>query len=437
MFSRLGCCGKWFQIFSSTLLIFGNILFVVKLAGCSWFSSQLLDQQQHTYIHTYIQLERIKTSFIRVNNSRSFVRCWCGARWPRQFCQLNTTVVVHTLLHLSLCSYPVWAVMAEWVPPVQNDRSRKSSALVLSCSLFGFGSLLLAVCLLGPVVGVPRPHHHQDQEDRRLFPHYPVMGEKTSDVFITVKTSARFHKSRIASILDTWFQLAPGDIFFITDQDDKHLSRRTGEHVIATQCRASHSLLGLCCKMGVEFDSYIRSKRNWFCHFDDDNYVNVPLLKKLLSKYNPDKDWYLGKPSTKMPVHHPDDKNEPRKFWFATGGAGFCLSRSLAKKLAPLAADGQFVQVCRRLSLPDDVSMGFLISHTLATNLTIVKQFHSHLEPLYTLDHGQLAEQVSLSRGVNVPSIFDNDPSHFKSLHCLLYPQASLCLKTTQSSDSS
>ncbi|KRX94008.1 Fringe glycosyltransferase, partial [Trichinella pseudospiralis] len=346
-------------------------------------------------------------------------------------------------LHLSLCSYPVWAVMAEWVPPVQNDRSRKSSALVLSCSLFGFGSLLMAVCLLGPVVGVPRPHHHhhhhhhQNQEDRRPIPHHPVRDQKTSDVFITVKTSARFHQSRIASILDTWFQLAPGDIFFITDQDDKHLSRRTGEHVIATQCRTSHSLLGLCCKMGVEFDSYIRSKRNWFCHFDDDNYVNVPLLKKLLSKYNPDKDWYLGKPSTKMPVHHPDDKNEPRKFWFATGGAGFCLSRSLAKKLAPLAADGQFVQVCRRLSLPDDVSMGFLIGHTLATNLTIVKQFHSHLEPLYTLDHRQLAEQVSLSRGVNVPSIFDNDPSHFKSLHCLLYPEASLCLKTTQSNDTS
>ncbi|KRX39406.1 Fringe glycosyltransferase, partial [Trichinella nativa] len=374
-----------------------------------------------TYIHTYIHT---------VGENKNVVH-------PREQFTLFCSLLVRSTLHLSLCSYPVWAVMAEWVPPVQNDRSRKSSALVLSCSLFGFGSLLLAVCLLGPVVGVPRPHHHQDQEDRRLFPHYPVMGEKTSDVFITVKTSARFHKSRIASILDTWFQLAPGDIFFITDQDDKHLSRRTGEHVIATQCRASHSLLGLCCKMGVEFDSYIRSKRNWFCHFDDDNYVNVPLLKKLLSKYNPDKDWYLGKPSTKMPVHHPDDKNEPRKFWFATGGAGFCLSRSLAKKLAPLAADGQFVQVCRRLSLPDDVSMGFLISHTLATNLTIVKQFHSHLEPLYTLDHGQLAEQVSLSRGVNVPSIFDNDPSHFKSLHCLLYPQASLCLKTTQSSDSS
>ena len=32
-------------------------------------------------------------------------------------------------------------------------------------------------------------------------------------------------------------------------------------------------------------------------------------------------------------------------FWFATGGAGFCVSRTLALRMAPLAVDGGFVQV--------------------------------------------------------------------------------------------
>lgn len=40
----------------------------------------------------------------------------------------------------------------------------------------------------------------------------------------------------------------------------------------------------------------------WFCHFDDDNYVNIPRLLEILSNYNPQKDWYLGKPSIRTPL---------------------------------------------------------------------------------------------------------------------------------------
>lgn len=40
----------------------------------------------------------------------------------------------------------------------------------------------------------------------------------------------------------------------------------------------------------------------WFCHFDDDNYVNIPKLVELLSNYSPTMDWYLGKPSIASPL---------------------------------------------------------------------------------------------------------------------------------------
>ncbi|ERL86659.1 hypothetical protein D910_04065, partial [Dendroctonus ponderosae] len=40
----------------------------------------------------------------------------------------------------------------------------------------------------------------------------------------------------------------------------------------------------------------------WFCHFDDDNYVNVPRLVRFLADYNPREDWYLGKPSIQAPL---------------------------------------------------------------------------------------------------------------------------------------
>lgn len=40
----------------------------------------------------------------------------------------------------------------------------------------------------------------------------------------------------------------------------------------------------------------------WFCHFDDDNYVNVPRLVRFLGDYSPREDWYLGKPSIQAPL---------------------------------------------------------------------------------------------------------------------------------------
>lgn len=40
----------------------------------------------------------------------------------------------------------------------------------------------------------------------------------------------------------------------------------------------------------------------WFCHFDDDNYVNVPRLVSLLNEYSPSMEWYLGKPSVASPL---------------------------------------------------------------------------------------------------------------------------------------
>jgi hypothetical protein len=48
----------------------------------------------------------------------------------------------------------------------------------------------------------------------------------------------------------------------------------------------------------------------WFCHFDDDNYVNVPALLDLLARYDPKDHWYLGKPSLKSRIHFLDPDNK-------------------------------------------------------------------------------------------------------------------------------
>ncbi|KAF6202876.1 hypothetical protein GE061_003282 [Apolygus lucorum] len=40
----------------------------------------------------------------------------------------------------------------------------------------------------------------------------------------------------------------------------------------------------------------------WFCHLDDDDYLNVHRLVKLLGDWSPQEDWYLGKPSIRTPL---------------------------------------------------------------------------------------------------------------------------------------
>ena len=41
---------------------------------------------------------------------------------------------------------------------------------------------------------------------------------------------------------------------------------------------------------------------SWFCHFDDDQYVNVAALETSLQQFDQSKDWYLGKPSIAKPL---------------------------------------------------------------------------------------------------------------------------------------
>ena len=135
------------------------------------------------------------------------------------------------------------------------------------------------------------------------------------------------------------------------------------------------------------------------CHFDDDNYVNVPQLVALLRKYDAKQDWYLGKPSIRQPLEivNRDNKASKISFWFATGGAGFCLSRALALKMIPIASGGKFISIGEKIRLPDDVTLGYIVEHLLAKRLTVIDTLHSHLEPMKFIKASALSQQISFS----------------------------------------
>lgn len=90
----------------------------------------------------------------------------------------------------------------------------------------------------------------------------PVVQKMTlDDVFISVKTSKKFHESRLKVILKTWFQLAKANTYFFTDFSDEETSISTNGHLVVTSCPSDHSRQALSCKMQAEFDMFLKSKK--------------------------------------------------------------------------------------------------------------------------------------------------------------------------------
>ncbi|XP_023274744.1 beta-1,3-N-acetylglucosaminyltransferase radical fringe [Seriola lalandi dorsalis] len=261
------------------------------------------------------------------------------------------------------------------------------------------------------------------------------------DIFIAVKTTRKYHKSRLELLIQTWVSQAKEQTYMFTDGEDKELRMRTGANIINTNCSAAHTRQALCCKMSVEYDKFIESQKKWFCHVDDDNYVILPSLLQMLSSYHHSQDVYLGRPSLDHPIEAAErvksDGSVSVKFWFATGGAGFCISRGLALKMSPWASLGNFISTAEKIRLPDDCTIGYIIEALLEVTLTHTHLFHSHLENLQKLPTDSVLEQVTLSYGGfenrrNVVSIVGGfslaeDPTRFKTVHCLLYPDTDWC----------
>ncbi|XP_054616528.1 beta-1,3-N-acetylglucosaminyltransferase lunatic fringe [Dunckerocampus dactyliophorus] len=269
----------------------------------------------------------------------------------------------------------------------------------------------------------------------------PAEDISPSDLFIAVKTTKKFHQARLNLLLDTWISRSMQQTYIFTDGEDEELKWKIGSHAINTNCSAAHSRQALSCKMAVEYDKFIESGKKWFCHVDDDNYVNVRALLKQLSQYQHTQDVYIGKPSLDRPIEATerlgDNKMKPVNFWFATGGAGFCVSRGLALKMSPWASGGHFMNTAEKIRLPDDCTIGYIIESVLGVPLIRSSLFHSHLENLQQVSRSDIHKQITLSYGmfenksniINLKGAFpvEEDPSRFKSVHCLLYPDTPWC----------
>uniref|UniRef100_A0A452DJH5 LFNG O-fucosylpeptide 3-beta-N-acetylglucosaminyltransferase n=1 Tax=Bos taurus TaxID=9913 RepID=A0A452DJH5_BOVIN len=280
------------------------------------------------------------------------------------------------------------------------------------------------------------------------------------DVFIAVKTTKKFHRARLDLLLETWISRHEEMATWSTPTARqptaaRHCPARWPWSTTALSSRGG-SECGLWQGPGsipwwgsgpggptrtVPALTALPPLPRWFCHVDDDNYVNVRALLRLLGSYPHTQDVYLGKPSLDRPIQATErvseNKVRPVHFWFATGGAGFCISRGLALKMSPWASGGHFMSTAERIRLPDDCTIGYIVEALLGVPLVRCGLFHSHLENLQQVPASELHEQVTLSYGmfenkrnsvhIKGPFSVEADPSRFRSVHCHLYPDTSWC----------
>ena len=275
---------------------------------------------------------------------------------------------------------------------------------------------------------------------------------RLESVHLSVKTTESLHDDRLSLLALTWFQTVPKDnLHIVTDVGNSSTLSFKGFKLYSTNCPQRHNHNALSCKSGVEYDLYYSAvdkgvTYNWFCHFDDDVYVNTVALQKLLSSHNQYGYWYLGRWSvnrnTRLPipkqalVHFPNLKRN--EYYFATGAA-YCLSGTLMRKMEVyLRGPKKFQSLSQFLGIPDDMVVGFVVESLLGYELTVVPTIHTHLEWLGSISPQELSHQVTISYGsygksqnvISLPHFLiplHKDKTRFLSYHCLLYSHISWC----------
>ena len=275
-------------------------------------------------------------------------------------------------------------------------------------------------------------------------------------VFIAIKTSiSGVHGSRMAEIQKTWLQ----DVLVRPEVDLKFFayvspkvaatveSNASLPWIVRTPKKCGRKRVALCCKDELMFryyyEHYVLSHNSfspWFCSFDDDNYVLVDNLLKVLVSYQRQNvtKVYVGRPSMHKGIPWESLNNE--LVIFLTGGAGYCVSRELME--FGRAAFLNLTNHCAATSLPDDMAIGHTVTSRLGVAQRLDEHFHSHLEIHIrdTLPRDEISKQVSFGYNnkferreamngfpnVNILYSPEDDPMLFKSLRAFLQREAAM-----------
>ncbi|GMT12209.1 hypothetical protein PFISCL1PPCAC_3506, partial [Pristionchus fissidentatus] len=154
------------------------------------------------------------------------------------------------------------------------------------------------------------------------------------DILMTIRATSQNYESRLRYSLETWWKSVSNVVYVISDDviPEQSLKMRSllGDHLIETSCGPNYSNPSLACKCQAELDLFYKAEARWSCRMDDDSYVNLPVLKRTLARYNADVPMVIGRITAKpLPLTFRGKKHD---IVFPTGNA-LCMSFPLVKCL--------------------------------------------------------------------------------------------------------
>ena len=275
-----------------------------------------------------------------------------------------------------------------------------------------------------------------------------------SDIYISVLTMPRNHPTRFATHLFTWMQTVnPSQVRIITEVSEDEMingAKQMGYHVVPSGCHdtGDHDTLVMCCKSGRQFEEYYHARRagekyKWYCHADDDIYVNIVGLTKMLQSYNPKEKVYLGQWywlekyffHTPRVIHlapgllsFPERKRN--NFRYSSGNT-YCISDPLMMELEKYLSGKNYVQSCKKaLVSMDDVLVGVVIDGILGYDLIEPQNLRTELDDYLEFSANDLKQASTVALGhviVPMAKFANNDKTRLLSYHCFIYPEVSWC----------
>ncbi|KAI0979263.1 hypothetical protein GJ496_011611 [Pomphorhynchus laevis] len=171
---------------------------------------------------------------------------------------------------------------------------------------------------------------------------------------------------------------------------------------------------------------------NWLCRFDDDQYVHVLRLIKLLSHYDPAEHHYEGR-FIKPPIEINDD-GKRLILRFHTYGAGVCFSIRTVMELFLFVLGTNLQNKCMAWKSNDDVTIGRIITVLLNIEAETLENFHSHLSKYYLENLREIfifknisMLQDAITFGFNNQTVFDRTVDkgiqhQMEALHKYFFP---------------
>ncbi len=312
-----------------------------------------------------------------------------------------------------LCAKASEALLAKSSGNKKQRKSRSKEKGVSGKGSNGVGSATVSVA-----VGCASSYLVRSETAKRAKISFNL---QPSEVLIAVKTTSKYHQTRLPVLMRTWVATSPVDVIFMSDGHE-YINLKNSDSIKKSDIHPSFEVetVDLTKLWGIEInqkeghcaktDAILKYFEKYYCDterrrvpmkkflviVDDDTLLNVEALVRLLDTHNPKVPSYIGE---RYGYGHRATDTDFQGYDYITMGGGVTLTcksvifRSYCEECK-----------CPKPDTPDDMQLGLWMRH-LGINATHESGFHQsqphNYHPLVRGDAHDVNTQTSKSSSAN------------------------------------